>query len=103
MVLPHPDFRASTLSVFKPPRAKGLKALLLSLLLYHPFSLADTVITVFLILVPLSLQDLDSETGVHRVVAGEMAVGVPSEDLVAAMIGNLFEVAHNVALCNQLN
>ncbi len=52
---------------------------------------------------PLPLQDLDSETGVHGVVAGEMAVGVSPEDLVAAMIGDLFEVAHNVAVCDPLN
>ena len=68
--------------------------LLMVLLLYHPFSLTDTVVAICLILVPFALQHFDPETGMYRVVAGEMAVGIAADNLVSAMVGDLLEVAH---------
>lgn len=45
-------------------------------------------------LTPFTLQDLNPKTGVYRVIAGKMAVGYPSMNLVAAGIDDSFEITH---------
>lgn len=72
---------------------------MLSLLLQHPFALADAFITILVLLNPLPLEDLDPETGVHGIVAGEVAVRETPADLMAALIGDTFEIAHDEAVC----
>lgn len=74
--------------------------LLLLLLLQHLLTVADAIIAIFLILDPVTLQNLDPVTSVNRIIAGKVAVGVPPADFVATMIGDALEVAHSTAVCD---
>ena len=76
-----------------------MKTTLLLLLLY-PLSLTDTVVTILLRLTPFSFQDLDSKTGVYWVITGKVAVRESTVNLMVAMVGDAFKVAHNVPSCD---
>lgn len=67
---------------------------MLSLLLQHSLAMANAFVTVLVRLDPLTLENLDSEASVHRVIAGKMAIRESPADLMTALIGYAFKVAH---------
>lgn len=72
---------------------------MLSLLLEQPFTLADALIALLVCLNPFALQNFDSKTSVHGVIASKVAIRNSPAGLMAALIGNSLEVAHNEAVC----
>ena len=72
--------------------------LLLLLLQKLSLSVTDAVIAIVLILDPRSFQNLDPKAGVHWIVAGKVAIRVAPANFVATAIGDVFKVAHSIAV-----
>lgn len=72
--------------------------LLLLLLQQYPFAFADAVVAILLSLKPGTLQDLDTETSVYRIVASKVTIGYTPVDFMAATVRDMLEVAHSTAV-----
>lgn len=62
------------------------------------FSLADAVVAILLSLEPATLQDLDAETSVYRIVASKVAMGDSPVGFMLTTVGDMLEVAHSTAV-----
>lgn len=67
--------------------------------LQHLLPLANAFVTILVGLEPFPLHDLNPKASVHGVVASEVAIRESPADLMTALVGDAFEVAHNVAVC----